>query len=544
MSESTSTYEQERREKLTRLRELGMDPYGQRTEGITPLAEIRALHKPDFGQDGGPTVTAAGRIMFAKRFGKLTFLTLRDETGDLQVALDKKRLGETEWQAQDLIDLGDQIVVTGPLGATKTGEVTIWAKSLAFAAKALLPPPGKWHGLEDVELRYRQRYVDLWANPEVMKLAKLRTRVVGEIRSYLTGLGYVEVETPMMQIQHGGAAARPFVTHHQALDIPLYMRIAPELFLKRLLVGGFSKVFEINRNFRNEGISPRHNPEFTMLEAYEAFGSWETMADMVEGMVCHVAEKVFGTLQIEHKNEAGEVTRRIDLQRPWRRVRMDQLVEERTGWKFDKEPLELTAPEVLNKLIFHRLRLQWDDVVEWNRELDKELGTTVTYAVPPYKEGDANQVHLRRKAVEHQRQQIVKLLPAEQLQEVYEKLIEPTLNDPTFVTHVPSVIIPLAKPSKEDPFFADVYELAINGVEISPGYTELNDPDVQQKQFGTQVGDREEQQKVDEDFLTALRYGMPPAGGMGLGVDRLLMMLTGAESIRDVILFPLMKPQG
>jgi len=493
-STSPSSYEQERRDKLQRLRDLGIDPYGQRTPNVRPLAEVKREHKPEMGQDAGPEVTVAGRVMFARRIGKLTFLKLRDDTEDLQVAIDKKRVSDRDWQVHDLVDLGDQVVVHGKLGQTKTGEPTVWATSLSFAAKALLPPPGKWHGLEDVELRYRQRYVDLWANPEVMRLAKLRTRVVAEMRSYLTGLGYVEVETPMMQIQHGGAAARPFVTHHNALDIPLYMRIAPELFLKRLLVGGFSKVFEINRNFRNEGISPRHNPEFTMLEAYEAYGSWETMADMIEGLVTHVAEKVFGTLQIEHKNEAGEVTRKINLTRPWRRVRVTELVEERTGLKFNKEPL--TAEQI------NQLRQQ-------NPGKDLKLNGS----------------------------------PAEQLFEVYEKLIEPTLLDPTFVTHMPSVIIPLAKPNKDDPFFADVYELAINGVEISPGYTELNDPDVQEKQFAHQVGDKEEQQKVDEDFLNALRYGMPPAGGMGMGVDRLLMMLTGAESIRDVILFPLMKPQ-
>ena len=496
MSESDpSTYEQERRDKLQRLRDLGVDPYGQRTANVRSLADVKTLHNPEMGQDGGPEVTVAGRVMFARRIGKLTFLKLRDDTEDLQVAIDKKRVSDLDWQVHDLVDLGDQVVVTGKLGQTKTGEPTVWATSLSFAAKALLPPPGKWHGLEDVELRYRQRYVDLWANPGVMRLAKLRARMVAELRSYLIGLGYVEVETPMMQIQHGGAAARPFVTHHNALDIPLYMRIAPELFLKRLLVGGFSKVFEINRNFRNEGISPRHNPEFTMLEAYEAYGSWETMADMVEGLVTHVAEKVFGTLRIEHKNEAGEVTRTIDLTRPWRRVRMDQLVEERTGWKFSKEPIDPPQME--------RLRRE-------NPGKDLKLNGS----------------------------------PAEQLQEVYEKLIEPTLIDPTFVTHVPSVIIPLAKPSKDDPFFADVFELAINGVEIAPGYTELNDPDVQAKQFAHQVGDKEEQQKVDEDFLNALRYGMPPAGGTGIGVDRLFMMLTGAESIRDVILFPLMKPQA
>jgi len=312
------------------------------------------------------------------------------------------------------------------------------------------------------------------------------------VRTFLKSKGFLEVETPMMQALAGGAAARPFVTHHNALDIQLYMRIAPELFLKRLLVGGFSKVFEVNRNFRNEGISPRHNPEFTMLEAYEAFGSWETMADLVEGMICHLAMKLFGTLVIEHKNAAGEVTKRIDLQRPWRRVPMAQLVEERTGWKFDKRPLQDAHPELFAK------------------------------------------------AVDQRKLEI--LSPAEQLVDVYERTIEPTLINPTFVTQVPSVVIPLARKHPQDPFFADVYELAINGQEISPGYSELNEPDVQAANFTQQVGDEAEKQKVDEDFLNALRYGMPPAGGMGLGIDRLIMMLTGAESIRDVILFPLMKP--
>src|SRR5205823_1625679 len=279
----------------------------------------------------------------------------------------------------------------------------------------------------------------------------------------------------------GGAAARPFVTHHNALDIPLYLRIAPELFLKRLLVGGFGKVFELNRNFRNEGISPRHNPEFTMLEAYEAYGSWETMADMVEGLVTHVAEKVFGTLYIE--NPSGK---KINLTRPWRRVRVVDLVQERTGLKFTKEPLA---------------DLQIRELRSANPGKDLKLNGS----------------------------------PAEQLQEVYEKLVEPTLINPTFVTHVPSVIIPLAREAKDDPFFADVYELAMNGVEISPGYTELNDPDRQREHFLHQVGDEAEKQQLDEDYLNALRYGMPPAGGMGLGIDRLVAVLTGAASLRDVI---------
>jgi lysyl-tRNA synthetase class 2 len=492
--ETMSHYEQERRQKLAKLRELGVDPYGQRTAGIVPLATIKALYKPEMGHDGGPAVVGAGRVVLKRDMGKLTFLTLRDETGDLQAALDKKRLSEKDWQVRDLIDLGDQLVITGKLGQTNKGETTIWAEGVAMASKALLPPPAKWEGLSDVELRYRQRYVDLWANPDVMRVLKLRIRIVEEIRRFMIAKGYVEVETPMMQTLAGGAAARPFITHHNALDIPLYMRIAPELFLKRLLVGGFSKVFELNRNFRNEGISPRHNPEFTMLEAYEAFGSWETMADLIEEMITTVAQNVLGTLTIEHANG-----KKINLSRPWRRVRLTELVEERTGWKFDKQPLQESNPQLLEKLLAEM--------------------------------GEANRAHFMKHS------------PAEQLFEVYEKLIERTVVDPCFVTHMPSVIIPLARENKEDPFFADVYELAINGSEISPGYSELNDPDVQARHFAHQVGDKEEQQKVDEDFLNALRYGMPPAGGLGMGIDRLVMMLSGAESIRDVILFPLLRPE-
>jgi lysyl-tRNA synthetase class 2 len=478
-----------RREKVAKLRELGVDPYGSTAGGITPLAQIKGSYTAAMGHDGGPIVKAAGRVVLKRDMGKLSFLTLRDESGDLQVALDKRRVDEKAWAVRDLIDLGDLIVVEGPLGATNKGETTVWASAVSMAAKALLPPPAKWEGLADIELRYRQRYVDLWANPEVMAVLKMRMAIVEEIRRYMREQGYLEVETPMMQPLAGGAAARPFVTHHNALDMPLYLRVAPELYLKRLLVGGFTKIFELNRNFRNEGISPRHNPEFTMLEAYEAFGSWETMADLVEGMICSIAEKLFGGLKIQHKNG-----RTIDLQRPWRRVRMTELVEERTGWKFEQKPI---APGDL-------------------------------------KSAEAGEKHLELRGKS----------PAEQLVEVYEKLVEPTLIDPTFVTHVPSVIIPLAKKNKDDPFFADVYELAINGQEISPGYSELNDPEVQAANFAHQVGEDAEKQKTDDDFLNALKYGMPPAGGLGLGIDRLVMMLTGAESIRDVILFPLMRVRG
>jgi lysyl-tRNA synthetase class 2 len=496
MEQSANVFEQERRGKLQKLRELGVDPFGRSMAAIQPLAQVKAAYKPEMGHDGGPVVAVAGRIMLKRDMGKLSFLTLRDQSGDLQVALDKRRLDERAWEVRGALDLGDWIAIEGPLGVTNKGETTVWATRLEMAAKALLPPPAKWEGLSDVELRYRQRYVDLWANPEVMRTLQMRMAVVDHIRQFMRQQGFAEVETPMMQPLAGGAAARPFVTHHNALDIDLYLRIAPELYLKRLLVGGFDRVFELNRNFRNEGISPRHNPEFTMLEAYQAFGSWQTMAELVERMICSIAQALFGGLVIDHGNG-----RRIDLRgdesRPvgqrWRRVSMAQIVQERTGWQFDKRPLH-----------------------EADKALFEKLANDPTKVLS-----------LHNKSA------------AEQLQEVYEKLVEPTLMDPCFVTHVPSVIIPLARENAEDPYFADVYELAINGQEISPGYSELNDPDVQLKHFQHQVG--QDQQKLDEDFIQALKYGMPPAGGMGLGVDRLVMMLTGAPSIRDVILFPLMK---
>ena len=555
--EPTNPYEAERRQKLQKLRELGVDPYGARTEGVTPLDAIKTSYKPEMGHDGGPVVKGAGRVMLKRDMGKLSFLTLRDESGDLQVAIDKRRVDETSWEIRNLLDLGDLIVVQGPLGTTNKGEITIWATKVEMAAKALLPPPAKWEGLSDVELRYRQRYVDLWANPEVMKQLRLRMQIVSEIRKYMSDRGYIEVETPMMQPIPGGAAARPFETHHRALNIPLYLRIAPELYLKRLLVGGFTKVFELNRNFRNEGISPRHNPEFTMLEAYEAFGSWETMADLVEGMVCHLAETLFGSLKIVHHG-GTEARREINLQRPWRRARMVDLVQERAAdleapWSFRANgTIAKEAPLLAVRLfehsvkraVHHRSYLEnlaktanADDLIQRGinaknvsviPDLESEIATGSRAAI---EDGFCAFLH-----------RLDCTSAAEQLVEVYEKLVEPTLIDPCFVTHVPSVIIPLARKSKDDPFFADVYELAINGQEISPGYSELNDPDVQAANFAHQVGDKEEQQKTDEDFLAALRYGMPPAGGMGLGIDRLVMMLTGAESIRDVILFPLMKP--
>ena len=556
--QSPNEYEAERRRKREELRQLGHDPYGGRVRDLIPLADAKAAHQAgmDHATDDAIRFVVAGRVVLKRDMGKLSFLTLRDDTGDLQVALQKNALTDDEWEVRNRIDLGDQIVVSGPLGSTKTGEPTIWAATLEMSAKSLVVPPDKHKGLGDVEARYRQRYVDLWANPEVMRVMQLRMRIVERMRQYLRDKGYLEVETPMLQPIQGGAAARPFTTHHNALDIDLYLRIAPELYLKRLLVGGFRKVFEVNRNFRNEGISPRHNPEFTMVEAYEAYGNYETMMELVEDMICTVAEEVFGTLQITHhgategtetgaEKEENQLSRErserpgrrtINLQRPWRRVRMDELVSERTGWRFDKRPVQDADPQFL-EMFHHDEQANHDMLVQ--RIADKAVETRsrklAELVIELNREGkDWGELLAWRLST---------LSPAEQLVEIYEKLVEPTLTDPTFVTHVPSVIVPLARPSREDPYFAEVYELAIGGQEISPGYTELNDPDVQENLFRGQVGDEAERQQIDEDFLHALKVGMPPAGGMGLGVDRLVMLLTGAESIRDVLLFPLMRPR-
>ncbi|MEM6260853.1 MAG: amino acid--tRNA ligase-related protein, partial [Planctomycetota bacterium] len=483
----------------------------------------------------------------------------------------------------------DLVTVHGPLATTKTGEVTVWAEppadsprvepgangpdpGFAITSKSLALPPDKHKGLTDPETRYRKRYVDLVANPEVMDLAQKRIAIIDAIRQYLRGRGFVEVETPMLQAIHGGAAARPFTTHHNALDLPLYLRIAPELYLKRLLVAGMPKVFEINRNFRNEGVSPRHNPEFTMLEAYAAYGNWETMAELVEDMVCTVAEQVCGGLVLNHGGAEGTEGRTIDLTRPWRRVSMADLVEERTHWIFDRDKGldDSTAGMALFLLLVGQfesssaLRAVMSGVLKAHESGKHALDAESSSAIKRVQEfldlpeagdhlvliDDENNENRKARHASPDNDRLIaqighlmSLTPAEQLTEVYEKLIEPTLIDPTFVTRVPGTIIPLAKRCRDDDYFADVYELAINGVEISPGYSELNDPDVQEQQFRQQVGDEAEKQQVDEDFLEALRVGMPPAGGMGLGIDRLIMMLTGAQSIRDVILFPLMRPR-
>jgi lysyl-tRNA synthetase class 2 len=487
----------QRREKLEALQAQGANPFGRAFETSGTIAEVREK----FAE--GTTLHAAGRITAHRDMGKSHFVDLRDSTGRIQVYIHAKEVGPEVIERFKLVDLGDFIGVEGECFLTKTGEPTLKVHKLELLGKSLRPLPEKWHGLQDVEARYRQRYLDLVTNEHSRNVFEKRIVIVREIRRFMEAKGFLEVETPMLQAVAGGAAAEPFRTHHKALGLELFLRIAPELYLKRLLVGGFNKVFELNRNFRNEGISRKHNPEFTMLEGYWAYADFEKIADLVEEMICHLAEILEGgapatpddprargssPLQVEHKDAEGNVTRTINLTRPWRRARYRDLIRE-----IDPEWFNYTS--------------------EKRRERCGELGIEINPRMADY----------------------------EVTQQVFEKLVEEKTFDPLFVTHCPKELVPLAKQNAEDDSLVDVYELIINGQEISPGYTELNDPTVQRQRLLEQAG--EETQKLDEEFLLALEHGMPSAGGFGLGIDRLVMLLTGAESIRDVILFPLLKPR-
>ena len=486
MDETNSLIEQ-RKVKLAGLRAKGINPFANKFSPTEGCGQARQNYVD------GRAVSIAGRITAHRDMGKSQFIDVKDQSGRIQVYAQKQALGEEQFDIFKHLDLGDFIGVKGTMFTTKMGEISVKLDSFVVLAKALRPPPEKWHGLADTEIRYRQRYLDLMANDAVKHTFLLRSQVIREIRSFLHSRGYVEVETPMMQAIPGGAAAQPFVTHHNALGCNFYLRIALELYLKRLLVGGMDRVFEIGRNFRNEGLSRKHNPEFTMLEAYQAFGDYESMMELVQSMICQVAQNVLGTLQIEHKDSEGKVLRTINLTPDWRRVKYNDLVREKAGadW-FDITPDE-------------RRKRAMEDL---------KLGGDIAAAYEDFEVTGA----------------------------VFEKLIEPTLIQPTFVTHLPKQLVPLAKLSPEDPSTVEVFECCINGQEIAPAYTEQNDPIEQRERLEHQAGG--EQQKLDEDFLVALEHGMPPAGGMGLGIDRLCMMLLGQESIRDVILFPQLKPKA
>jgi lysyl-tRNA synthetase class 2 len=482
MDDTNSLIEQ-RRAKLVALKTKGIDPFKNK---FTPTETCKQA-RDNYVE--AREVAVAGRITAHRDMGKSMFIDVRDQSGRLQVYAQKNTLGDDGFNTFTHLDLGDFIGAKGTLFTTKTGEISIKLQSFVILAKSLRPPPAKWHGLEDTEIRYRQRYLDLMANPDVKDIFLKRSQIIAEIRNFMHARGFVEVETPMMQSIPGGAAAQPFKTHHNALGCDFYLRIALELYLKRLLVGGVDKVFEIGRNFRNEGLSRKHNPEFTMLEAYQAFGDYESMMELVQGLVCHVAGNVLDTLFIEHKDAEGKVVKTINLTPPWRCVKYKDLVREKTGadW-FDISPAD-------------------------RRQRAHDLGAEITKDYADFEVTGA----------------------------VFEKLIEPSLIQPTFVTHLPKELVPLAKLSPNDPTTAEVFECCINGQEIAPAYTEQNDPIEQRERLEHQAGG--EQQKLDEDFLVALEHGMPPAGGMGMGIDRLCMMLLGQESIRDVILFPQLKPK-
>jgi lysyl-tRNA synthetase class 2 len=504
-----------RREKLRHLRERGIDPFGRALPSRETLAaararfdeslQIRSEQEAAAAKEAGaaappdprPRACVAGRVMQHRDLGQLVFLSLRDESGDLQISISKAMVDEALFELAKRLDYGDLVAAEGPVGRTRRGEICIWADRLELAAKSLAPPPEKWHGLVDVELRSRRRYVDLHANPESLRTFVARSRIVSRIRRFMESRGYLEVETPMLHPIAGGAAAKPFTTHHNALDMPLFMRIAPELYLKRLLVGGMPKVFEINRNFRNEGIDRSHNPEFTAMEAYEAFGDYHSMMELVESLVHHLASETARDLG----HPEGEPPRlpfgdlSIEYARPFARVSYGDLFERALGF-----PMEAFGQV---------------------RERARSLG------IPESGMDDWLVVNA-----------------------VFERVAEPTIDPakPTFVLDWPAAISPLTRPRRDRPELAERWDLFIGGMEIGPAYTELNDPDLQQAKFEEQLRGADEEAAVfrtlDEDFIEALRVGMPPAGGMGLGIDRIAMLLTDRATIRDVILFPLLRPMA
>jgi lysyl-tRNA synthetase, class II len=484
---SPDALEAARLKKLRRIEALGVDPWGQRFDGHQAIGAVRALPVPDPAEGApGPKVRVAGRIMLRRGQGNVIFLDLRDWTERIQIFIGKRQVGEAGWPLAAELDLGDLLGVEGTLGHTKTGELTVFAESLTFLGKSLLPPPEKWHGLTDIELRSRQRYVDLFSNPESLATFLGRSKVVSAFRRTLEGQGFVEVETPTMQSIAGGAAARPFVTHHNTLDIDLYLRIAPELYLKRLLVGGLERVFEIGRVYRNEGISTKHNPEFTMLEAYQAYGDYQSMMYLTEALISSAIEAVGGG----YVRPWGGGT--VDFTPPWPRRAYFDLFREHA--KVD--PADIGAV----------------------RGKAESLGIATAGKDPNVLIND-----------------------------VFEEVVEDRLDGPVFVVDYPAAICPLTKRKASNPAVAERFELFVRGMELANAYTELNDPVLQETLLRSQLAGQaaeESMATMDDDFVRALKHAMPPAGGLGIGIDRLCMLLMNRPSIRDVILFPLMRPEG
>ena len=473
----------DRLSKVEAMRAEGVDPYPPRGVRAQPIEAVLAgAGTPEEpGPTIGQTVTIAGRLLGLRDFGKLIFAPVLDRTGRLQVGLQKGRLGDW-WPRRKWLDAADLVGVTGELAFTQKGEPTIWVDEIQLLSKAVAPPPEKWHGLTDVEARYRRRYVDLWASEDVAQVFVKRSKALSTIRQYLEAEGYLEVETPTLHPIMGGAAARPFITHHNALDADFFLRIAPELYLKRLIVGGLERVFEVSRNFRNEGLSTRHNPEFTMLELYEAQADYQRMMEVTETIFERCAVALNGGTEIQFRGGT------FDLKAPFPRKRYTDLFQDHAGCAFDDE----------NAV----------------RAKAKELG--LNHASDDY---------------------------WKVMSDVFDETVEPHLSGPIFVTHYPVQISPLAKQDPEDPRLTERFEVFVSSMELGNAFTELNDPEEQQRRFEEQVAskDPETPGEVDVDYVQALEVGMPPTGGLGIGIDRLVMLLTGQDSIRDVLLFPAMR---
>ncbi len=477
--------------KLKALREQGINPYPNDFKPDITSAEIFERYGSldgDALSEHEVAVCVAGRIMTRRDFGKASFIHIQDRGGKIQAYLKKDILGDEPFAFFKKMDIGDIVGIDGRLFRTRTGELTVEASSVRLLAKGLCPLPEKWHGLKDVEARYRQRYLDLMVNPGVKEVFLRRTEIIRYIREFLTERAYLEVETPMLQSVYGGAAARPFITHHNTLNMDLYLRIAPELYLKRLIVAGLERVFEINRNFRNEGISTQHNPEFTMLEFYEAYATYEDLMDLTEEMICGLVEKLHGTLTIEYQGV------KLDFTRPWKRISVKEAVIEYGG--ADEE-------------VF--------------RDRDKAVALAERLEVPLHEDASHGKI----------------------ITEIFEKVGEPKFIEPTFVTGYPLEVSPLARKNEADPSIVDRFELFIMGREIANAFSELNDPVDQRERFLKQMEEREagddEAHPMDMEYIRALEHGMPPTAGEGIGIDRLVMLLTDSPSIRDVILFPLLR---
>lgn len=477
----------EKLKKVEELKEIGIEPYGRKYEKLNDIAEIN-----QYDETCNKVFKTAGRIVAFRRMGKNGFGQIQDPTGKIQYYVKKDEVGEEQYEIYKKMGLGDFIGLEGKLFRTNTGELTLRVDSFEVLSKNLRPLPEKFHGLTNIETRYRQRYVDLVMNREVMETMKKRFQIIRFFRSYLEKHGFTEVETPMMHPVAGGATARPFVTHHNALDMELFLRIAPELYLKRLLVGGFEKVFEINRSFRNEGISIKHNPEFTMMELYQAYADFNDMMDLTEDLISSLTFELHGKYEIEYEDKT------INMAKPWRRVTMKDIVKETTGFDFDTVSSDEDA---INK------------AKEMNIPLEKDK-TYTKYGI---------------------------------LNLIFEEKVEGTLLNPTFITEYPKEISPLSKNQKGETEWVDRFELFISGREFANAYSELNDPRDQKERFEEQVKLKEagddEAQGMDLDYIRALEYGMPPAGGLGIGIDRLVMLQTNSASIRDVILFPTLRKE-